>query len=141
MKYQIIKVADKSIFGKLISLFTGSKWNHLMCSLDDSQGTAAIERTPSGMYSVDLSNYRHEYEVICSGTIDDREITERFIRLDTKRYDWIATILFYINRKFKLNIGKGYDKLNCVEMVGYLLDIPELNHSVAPHEAEGVLCG
>ena len=103
MKVEILAVKDKSLFGRLISFVRRSKVSH------------AAVRVNGWVYEMGLKSpqkledhlYRWNYEVIHEVHMAKETFNERLKSMQSAKYDYLAILAFYINRKF----GKtGFNK-------------------------------
>ncbi len=117
MEYGIVTVSEKSLFARLIQLFTRSKWNHVAFYFNhNSYKNIIIEMNGNGIQLFELEKYIKSKDVrIHRNTpkIDLRKTLSFVFKNMHRKYDLIRTVFFFYKRK-DIN---DYSKWNCVEFI------------------------
>lgn len=133
----IIQVEDKSMVGRIISLLTFSRYSHGAFVLLDTNDI--IEMTFKGPRSTYIRSYKWKYKKVKTIEISKELYNKNIKKYKYVKYDWIATIFFYINRFFKTKWGKSDKRMMCIEFIGKVLNIDKLTFNTKPCEMEKLL--
>ena len=113
MKYKAYLVrSNRSIFGKLIRLFSRGKWDHVMFS----NGSNVVEIQTDGVKIWDFAGYTNINTIaeLDLPELHGFQVMQWYAENAQVKYDWIRTLMWPFRRLFKSNSSK---RLNCVEML------------------------
>ena len=122
MEYAIVTVSEKSLFARLIQLFTWSKWNHVafyiksfyLNGVEQKDVIAEINLKGVNLYS--LKSYSKNKTVRLhkkTPKINLGRALGFIIRNKHRKYDFLRTVFFFYKPK-DLN---SREKWNCIEFV------------------------
>lgn len=122
MEYAIVTVSEKSLFGRLVQLFTLSKWNHVAFYIKSfylngvQQKDVIFEINLRGVNFYSLEDYSKNKIVRLHKNTPKINLGKAlgFIMINKHRkYDFLRTIFFFYKPK-DLN---SKEKWNCIEFV------------------------
>ena len=122
MEYAIVTVSEKSLFARLIQLFTWSKWNHVAFYIKSfylngvQQKDTIVEINLKGVNFYSLESYSKNKTVRLHKNTPKINLGKALgfiIGNKHRKYDFLRTIFFFYKPK-DLN---SQEKWNCIEFV------------------------
>ena len=117
MEYGIATVSEKSLFARLIQLFTWSKWNHVALYVNVSPyNNVIVEMNNHGIQLFEFEKYSRGRDIrIHKNTpeIDLRKALSFIFSNMDRKYDYLKTIFFF----FKPKDIDSEKKWNCIEFI------------------------
>lgn len=147
MEYAIVTVSEKSLFARLIQLFTWSKWNHVAFYIKSfylngvQQKDVIVEINLKGVNFYSLKSYAKNKTVRLhkkTPKINLGQALGFIMKNKHRKYDFLRTIFFFYKPK-DLN---SQDKWNCIEFVEEIFrdqDIELFDRKLTPAQINKLL--
>lgn len=117
MECKIITVSEKSLFARLIQLFTLSKWNHVALYINGyGYNDVVVEMNLYGIRFYDFKEYCKNRDIVKhekTPKINLRHAIHFILKNQERKYDLLRTVFFFLKSR-DVNNKKRW---NCIEFI------------------------
>ena len=117
MEYGIATISEKTLFARLIQLFSWSKWNHVAFYIDGyGYNKVIVEMNLYGVRMFSFEEYSKNRDIVIhknTPKINLRKALHFIIKNQNRKYDFLRTIFFFFKPK-DINNKKRW---NCIEFI------------------------